>query len=123
MSSPSGTAASCCTTTAPPGQSCTRDLARFSGPIWGIKHDGVIHIFAVGDIGVLHLHGVWGTGRNDVFVVGDLGAVLNHDGESWSPLRWDAGQLSSVWGASPGNVLFAGEGGRIVELLRTAPAR
>ncbi|HTN90700.1 MAG TPA: glucosyltransferase-I, partial [Sorangium sp.] len=105
--------------------------------VWGTGHHDV---FAVGVEGTLlhydgvswarmplptdaDLHGVWGTGRNDVFVVGDRGTVLNYDGESWSPLRWDPGQISSVWGASPGNVLFAGEGGRIHELLRTAPAR
>ncbi len=45
------------------------------------------------------LHGVWGSGPDDVFAVGDLGTILHYDGHDWDmmPSGTDA-NLYAVWG-------------------------
>ncbi|WP_438011331.1 hypothetical protein WME89_23310 [Sorangium sp. So ce321] len=93
--------------------------------IRGIKHDGVLHIFAVGDIGVLHCDGttwtqmplprevdlrdVWGTAYVDVFAVGAGGTLLRYDGASWArmPLPTDA-DPHGVW--APGATTSSSSG-------------
>lgn len=58
------------------------------------------------------LSGLWGTGANDIFAVGDRGSIRHFDGKIWSrqPCR-TAQDLYSVWGASPEAVFAVGRWG------------
>jgi len=57
------------------------------------------------------LNGLWGTAANNVYVVGDYGAVLHYDGSAWTvlediPTRKD---LHGVWGAGPNDIFGVGD--------------
>jgi len=89
-------------------------------------------VFAVGEAGtVLHydganwsemasgtpvcLNGVWGTGPNDVFAVGDgVGwfqmTIIHYDGSGWTDMSCllSGDNLYSVWGSGPEDVLAVG---------------
>ncbi len=55
------------------------------------------------------LNWVFGFGSDDVFVVGEGGTILHHDGTSWT--RQDSGTsevLWGVWGAAPDDVYAVG---------------
>jgi len=60
------------------------------------------------------LHGVWGSGPNDVWAVGD-GTILHWNGDAWSRvLGDDAAAFGGVWGTGPADVWAVGSGGAIV---------
>jgi hypothetical protein len=53
-------------------------------------------------------YGVWGSGPNDIFVVGDNGRIVRYNGTAWSVMNSGTDRLfSSVWGSSSSNVLAA----------------
>ncbi|WP_438045046.1 hypothetical protein [Sorangium sp. So ce128] len=55
------------------------------------------------------LGGVWGSGPDDVFVVGDEGTIAHYDGESWQVTLLDSGEhLQAVWGSGPEDVFAVG---------------
>ena len=59
--------------------------------------------------GVAALFKVWGSGADDVYVVGDVGVVLHYDGSDWSELLVGAeDDLVAVWGTGPDNVVAVG---------------
>ena len=59
--------------------------------------------------------GLGGTAADDVWTVGEKGAILHHDGHGWqhSPSGVQGG-LNGVWGSSSSSVWAVGEGGTIV---------
>lgn len=61
------------------------------------------------------LSGIWGTGPDDIFVVGGddtQGTVLHHDGTTWSLMEVpDIDLLVWVYGFGPDDVYAVGEGG------------
>ena len=58
------------------------------------------------------LYGVWGSGPNDVFTVGDGGVILHFDGVRWSPMEsGTTARLQSVWGSGPSDVFAVGWNG------------
>ena len=59
--------------------------------------------------GVDALFKVWGSGPDDVFVVGQRGAVLRFDGAEWTEDGVGTSQdLIAVWGTGPGDVFVVG---------------
>ena len=63
-----------------------------------------------------NLFGVWGSGPNDVFAVGD-GTILHssNDGAAWQAQTSGTTQtLSGVWGSGPNDVFAVGDGGVIL---------
>jgi hypothetical protein len=55
---------------------------------------------------------VWGTGPNDVWVVGSFGTVLHWNGTSWNSVSTGTtAHLESVWCAAPDQVWIVGEVG------------
>jgi hypothetical protein len=55
------------------------------------------------------LRAVWGSGPNDVWVVGDGGAVLRWDGARWRSVQSNTfASLRAIWGDSPTNVWAVG---------------
>jgi photosystem II stability/assembly factor-like uncharacterized protein len=59
---------------------------------------------------------VWGSGPNDIYVVGDSGTILHSsNGTSWFAFNNSptAGSLRSVWGSSPNDVYIIGDGGGV----------
>ncbi len=103
--------------------------------VWGTEDDNV---YAVGRNGsdetgvILHydgdswtsvglpeiveaLVGIWGSGPNDIFAVGDGGTAIHFDGQSWSHMEVPTkGYLTSVWGSSASDVFAVGSGGMII---------
>jgi hypothetical protein len=65
------------------------------------------------------LRGIWGSGPDDVFVVGDNNSaysgesiILHWDGTSWEPMDHERrNTLNDVWGRGPDDVYAAGRGG------------
>ena len=61
------------------------------------------------------LRGIWGSGPNDVFAVGDDGTIVHYDGATWSEM--DSGttrDLKGVWGGRPNDVFAVGGSGTIL---------
>jgi len=55
------------------------------------------------------LVGAWGSGPNDVWIVGSGGAVLHFDGKKWTMPYLGPGQtLTGVWGSGPKDVYVLG---------------
>lgn len=56
------------------------------------------------------LFGLWGTGSDDVFAVGDGGAVLRWNGNLWVPQTGGGrGNLHGIWGSGPADIWAVGE--------------
>lgn len=52
---------------------------------------------------------VWGTSADNVYVVGQRGAVLHYDGSQWTEeLVGASADLISVWGTGPDNIVAVG---------------
>jgi hypothetical protein len=69
------------------------------------------------------LSGVWGSGPDDVFIVGggDRGEIYHYDGAAWSPMEApDVGLLVWVFGFGPDDVWAVGVGGGVVHYDGTA---
>jgi len=62
------------------------------------------------------LNDIWGSSACDIFAVGDRGAAVHFDGESWKARTTPAGtgDLRVIWGVGPNEVYAAGEGGTLV---------
>jgi hypothetical protein len=61
------------------------------------------------------LSGIFGTSANDVWIVGEAGALLHYDGTGWTKV--DSGvpaSLSSVWASGPDDLWVAGESGALL---------
>jgi len=68
------------------------------------------------------LGGMWGSGPNDVYVVGtyhewgethaedvDYGITLHFDGSTWSDvLRWPMASFGTIWGSGPNDIFVTG---------------
>ncbi len=67
------------------------------------------------------MHGVWGTGPNDVWAVGYGGTILHWDGTAWSPVPSGTTEsLAAPWGTGPDNVWITGTTGTILHWDGTA---
>lgn len=61
------------------------------------------------------LNSVWGTGSDDVFVVGEDGTILHYDGNAWVLMENETTAcLNDVWGTSSDNVYAVGSSGTIL---------
>ncbi|MBW2736507.1 MAG: hypothetical protein JRH20_29315 [Deltaproteobacteria bacterium] len=62
-----------------------------------------------------NLFAIWGSGPNDIFVVGTR--VLHYDGARWSDVGVEVEEdtrFSAVWGRSPSEVYVASTGGHVL---------
>lgn len=107
-------------------------------PLTGIWASAPDRIFVVGNVGddgtpgkllafdgdtwaqplpdsAARLNDVWGSGPEDVVVVGQGGTVLRFDGESWSPVETGcSGELRAVGGVGPDQVVAVGSDGLVL---------
>ena len=62
------------------------------------------------------LRGIWGSGPDDLFAVGEKGVALRYDGRSWSriPTGFEDKELRAVFGMSPTEVYAVGESGLVL---------
>ena len=61
------------------------------------------------------LRDIWGASAQDIFAVGDLGAVLHYDGTQWKSMNSKTGvKLHGVGGSSASDVFAVGEDGTII---------
>jgi hypothetical protein len=59
--------------------------------------------------GVSAYYKVWGTASNDVYAVGQRGALVRWDGSAWTEIVTDADDdLISVWGTGPDRIIAVG---------------
>lgn len=75
-------------------------ILEHEGRTWSVM-PGVSNVF---------LRDIWGTSKNDVFAVGDNGAVLHYDGIAWMPMQ--SGTQKRLWavrGFSDTDVFAGGE--------------
>jgi hypothetical protein len=74
-------------------------MLRFDGTSWSRV--------SLPDLG--SLNAIWGSGRNDVWVVGERG-VLHWDGSEWTPVSEGPGNGRAVWGSGPQDVWILSAG-------------
>ncbi len=56
------------------------------------------------------LNGIWGTGPDNVYAVGEKGTILHYDGEEWTEMESGTAEyLSSIWGINKQDIYVAGE--------------
>ena len=61
------------------------------------------------------LNGIWGSGANNVFAVGDEGTIVQYDGIAWSTMPSGLQvPLREVWGSSGTSIFAVGDQGAIV---------
>jgi hypothetical protein len=103
--------------------------------VWGSRHDGVDDVFVVGNTGdpsvVLRgdgtswsafpmmprtgLDAIWGSRFDDVFAVGNHGAIVHFDGSTWTTMDSTTNShFFDVWGSGPADVYAVGDFGTIV---------
>lgn len=64
------------------------------------------------------LNGVWGAATNQVYAVGDAGAIVQFDGTAWTRRTSNTTKrLYAIWGAGSNNIYAVGEGGVIMHYL------
>jgi len=74
-------------------------LFHWDGATWSKVNAGVLP----------GLNNVWGTGPNDVFIVGNKGTIVHWDGASWTPQEsGTTGFLIGLWGTGPTDVYASG---------------
>lgn len=62
-----------------------------------------------------NLHGVWGSGPGDVFVVGRKGTIMHYNGRKWRRMSTpETAALYGVWGSSKRDVFAVGARGTII---------
>ena len=64
-----------------------------------------------------HLRGIWGTGPDQIWAVGDAGTILLWDGKAkaWSIQASNVSEhLRAIWGSDGSNVFSVGTSGRIL---------
>ncbi len=72
------------------------------------RYDGAAWAYMSGTMGVPCTR-VWGSGPNDIFVVGEFGLIRRYNGAGWTIM--DSGtdsHLQGVWGSGPNNVYAVG---------------
>jgi len=114
------------------GQNLTTMYSGGGTQLWGLWGTGSQNVYACGSAGlVLHFdgdswqpeatppseasyRGVWGSGPDDVYVVGDLN-VLHFNGFSWGQVQGlpFGGQFRDVFGSSSTDVYLVGVGGLV----------
>jgi len=62
------------------------------------------------------LYGLWGSGVDDIFILGEYGLMLHFNGAEWSevPHGLTTVSLRDAWGASSDNVLVVGDFGTVL---------
>lgn len=79
-------------------------LLRYDGSDWS-----EVEVPEVEDAGVRALFKVWGSGAENVFVVGQSGLLLQYDGDAWQQHDLGVGEdLIAVWGTGPDDVTVVG---------------
>ena len=61
-------------------------------------------------------HAIWGAADNDIWAVGESGAIIHWDGAAWAmsvaafPVNKKKPHLYGVWGSGPNDVWIVGDG-------------
>jgi hypothetical protein len=64
---------------------------------------------------------IWGTAKDDVYVVGDGGGIFHFDGVVWTQMATPTSErLLDVWGFAGGPVFVVGTNGTILQLIGSA---
>lgn len=66
------------------------------------------------------LGSIWGSSRNDIFAVGNEGAIVHFDGTSWGPMASGVNRnILGVWGSAPNDVWAVVQSGAILHFNGT----
>jgi hypothetical protein len=61
------------------------------------------------------LYSIWGSAKNDLFIVGSQGNLLHYDGKDWSNMGfYTTMHLRRVWGTAGDNVYAVGDSGTVM---------
>ena len=68
------------------------------------------------------LWGIWGTGHNNVYVVGELGTITRFNGTNFSPVPNipTYQSLNAIWGTKPNDIVVVGDNGVILHFNGTS---
>jgi hypothetical protein len=78
-----------------------------------IHYDGNDWETVVSDAGDCRM--LWGSGENDIFAVGEAGAVWHYDGHVWqTQISGTTEDLVAIWGTNSTNVYAVGNAGTII---------
>jgi hypothetical protein len=85
------------------------NILHFDGTSWTHYQTGILD----------HLKAIWGNAPNDIYAVGDRGAIIHYAGTGWYPMeaennRTTQRNLNAVWGRNGSDVYAVGEGGTIL---------
>ncbi|MBN1773905.1 MAG: hypothetical protein JXB32_21770 [Deltaproteobacteria bacterium] len=81
-------------------------VVHWDGSLWEVAATGPCPWF---------LNDAWGTAENDVWAVGDEGAILHWDGTRWSPVASGvSANLQKVCGVAPDDIWATGDGGAAI---------
>jgi Tol biopolymer transport system component len=80
-----------------------------------VHHDGNVLSRVTTSSGA-GLHGVWGSGSNDIFAVGQWGAILHYDGSVWHQMSSSitplpSSSLDGIWGRALDEIFAVGRAG------------
>ena len=88
------------------GGECPGYMLHYDGSGWSVLSNGDDY----GD-----LLGVWGSGADDVFAVGEAGVIRHYDGADWTAMDSHTDKsLTDVWGTSSNDVFAVGDKGTIL---------
>jgi DNA-binding beta-propeller fold protein YncE len=90
--------------------------SRLSGTIpYGFSGDSQLIWGRMGTSTYAELWDIWGTSGDDIFAVGEDGAIIHYNGSAWRTMKTNsASQLRGVWGSSSSNVYAVGSNGTIL---------
>ncbi|MGC4113674.1 MAG: hypothetical protein QM765_03220 [Myxococcales bacterium] len=96
--------------------------------VWLASYGGADHWDGVdwtwfGARGSTRNYALWGSGSNDVYMVGEEGGVFHWDGVAWTPVAVDSVRCllparRSVWGSGPDDVYIGSDSGAVLHLYR-----
>lgn len=91
------------------------NIRRTLVPLAALALGGAPALRAQGDD--VTLMAMWGSGPNDIWVVGNAPAALHWDGQAWNEIPLGvrlSGGLRALWGSGPGDVFAVGDNGQIL---------
>jgi len=85
-------------------RSC-KQISHYNGANWTEMDKGKSH----------SLEGIWGSAKDDVFAVGEMGAIFHYDGHQWTKMtRLTSKRLYDVWGSAGDDVFAIGKAGTML---------
>ena len=105
-----------CGSSAPDGRVNQGEIRRWNGTAWSAVGTGTTALLATAS-----LRGIWGSGPNDVWIVGLGGDILHWNGSALSAVASGTTEpFNAIWGSGPNDIWAVGFNGTIVHWAGTS---